>query len=413
MVDRTQADLVCVSHLWWDWVWQRPQQLMSRLARHSRVFWVEEPRLGVGPPGEGFELGEPWPNLRVGRLVSRSDEPTFRRRLDEVLDQTIARAFKVSEQIREAGLGFDSPMQGQLEREVRAAVAAWRGSGPLVLWLYTPAAVPFLDLLGPDLVVYDVMDELSAFKYVPANFAEQERDLLARADLVFTGGPSLYEARRARHPDLHLFPSGVEPDHFARALAPDLPLPPEVRGLPRPVVGYFGVVDERLDLELLARAAALRPAWSWVLIGPVLKIEERALPRLPNLHYLGKRDYQDLPAFLKAFDVALLPFARNAAARFISPTKTLEYMAGHKPIVSTPIPDVITLYGAVVCIAESPETFVAAVEGALEEGAPERERRIRQEDALLRHSSWDRIAGDMQALIADRLARKLAARDAH
>ncbi len=401
MMDGLQADLVCVSHLWWDWVWQRPQQLMSRLAPHSRIFWVDEPRLEIGPPGEGFEVGEPWPNLRVGRLVARGDAPTFRRRLNAMLDETIARAFLVSEQIREAGLGFDSPLQARLEREARAAVAAWRGDGPLVLWLYTPAAVPFLDLLGPDLVVYDVMDELRAFKYVPPRLVQQEQELLARADLVFTGGPSLHAARRDRHPDIHLFPSGVDRAHFARALEPDLPLPPAVRDLPRPIIGYFGVIDERLDLDLLARVAAARPTWSWVLIGPVLKIEERALPRLPNLHYLGKRDYAELPAYLKAFDVAMLPFARNEATRSISPTKTLEYLAAHKPIVSTPIRDVIALYGEVVRVAES--AFVAAVEAPGRRAAGARAAPAPGGRAAARMGP---IAGEMRALIADRLARK-------
>ncbi len=407
MAETSQADLVCISHLWWDWVWQRPQQLLSRLARHGRVFYAEEPRIAIGPPGEGFEVSEPWPNLQVGRLVYRGDKATFRRRLDEMLDRSGARAFKVSEDIREAGLGFDSPVEERLEREVRAAVASWRRN-PLVLWLYTPAAVPFIDLLAPDLLVYDVMDDLSSFKYAPPRLKEQERELFARADLIFAGGPSLYETRKSRHPDVHLFPSGVDQGHFARALEEDLPAPPAVRELPHPIIGYFGVIDERLDLQLLERAAALRPEWSWVLIGPVLKIEERTLPRLPNIHYLGQQDYQDLPAYLKAFDVAMMPFARNEATRSISPTKTLEYMAAHKPIVSTSIRDVIALYGAVVRIADDPEGFVAAAQAALDEGQREGEDRLGRGRDLLRRYSWDQIAGEMHALIRDRLARKLA-----
>ncbi len=404
-----QPDLVCLAHLWWDWVWQRPQHLMSRLAQEYRVFWIESPRIQIGPASEGFAISEERPNLRVGRLVFRSDAATFRRRFDELLDPHTAQAYRVSDDIREAGLGFRSPASARLEREVRAAVASWR-RGPLALWLYTPVALPFVELLGPDLVVYDVMDELSAFKFAAPQLKQQEEELLARADLVFAGGPSLYEARKGRHPDIHLFPSGVEQGHFARALDPDLALPPAIRDLPHPLIGFFGVLDERLDLDLLARAAALRPAWSWVLIGPLIKLQERALPRRPNIHYLGQRDYQDLPAYLKAFDVAMLPFARNAATRFISPTKTLEYLAAHTPIVSTPIPDVLALYGAVVRVADDAEGFVAAVQAALDEGAGEREERIRREEELLRRYAWDRIAGEMRALIRDRLARKLAER---
>lgn len=404
-----QPDLVCVSHLWWDWVWQRPQQLISRLAQHHRVFWTEEPRIEIGPTSEGFEITEERPNLQVGRLVFRGDAATFWRRLNETLERTGAHAFKVSEDIKEASLLFESPAQERFEREVRDYVASWR-RGPLVLWLYTPVVVPFVELLQPDLVVYDVMDELTAFKFAPARLKGQEAELLARADLVFCGGPSMYEARKSRHPDVHLFPSGVEQRHFARALEEDLPLPTAVRDLPRPIVGFFGVIDERTDLDLLGRVAAARPEWSWVMIGPVLKIEERALPRSPNLHYLGKQDYQQLPAYLKAFDVAMMPFARNEATRFISPTKTLEYMAAHKPIVSTPIHDVVGLYGEVVRFAESPEAFVAQVQAGLGESEREREGRIGKERGLLQRSSWDQIAGDMEALIHDRLARKVAAR---
>ena len=406
-MEHSPAQLVCISHLWWDWVWQRPQHLISRLARHYPVFWAEEPRIEIGPPYEGFGVTEERPNLRVARLIFRSDADTFWQRLNETLDRSGGHAFKVSETIQEASLLFGSPAQEQLEREVRAYVASWRGAGPLILWLYTPVVVHFIDLLQPDLVVYDVMDELTAFKFAPPLLRQQEQELMARADLVFTGGPSLYAARQGRHPDVHLFPSGVEQQHFAQALDADLALPEEVRDLPRPILGFFGVIDERVDLELLAASAAARPDWSWVMIGPILKIEERSLPRLPNIHYLGKQDYQQLPAYLKAFDVALLPFARNEATRFISPTKTLEYMAAHKPIISTSIQDVITLYGSVVRIADSPEELVAQVQAALDEAPEERAQRLAREDALLRRYAWDQIADEMYRLIEDRLNRKL------
>jgi glycosyltransferase involved in cell wall biosynthesis len=280
-----------------------------------------------------------------------------------------------------------------------------------VLWLYTPVVSHVIDLLQPDVVVYDVMDELSAFQFAPAELKEQERQLLRRADLVFAGGPSMHASRTGARPDIHLFPSGVDQAHFARALDDATPLPDVLRDLPRPVVGFFGVVDERADLALLAAAADLRPAWSWVVVGPVLKIEEAALPRRPNIHYLGKQSYQDLPAFLKGFDVAMLPFAINEATRFISPTKTLEYMAAHRPIVSTPVPDVIGLYGEVVRVADSPEAFVAAADAALAEEPAARERRASKERELLRRYAWDAIAAEMAALILGQLARGDARRE--
>jgi len=408
-VDDAQPDLICVSHLWWDSVWQRPHQLLSRLARHYRVLWIEEPHIEVGPPGDGFVVVEERPNLSVARLVYRGDRATFRRWFDEKLARIGGAGLVMPGDLRETSLLFGSPVQARLERDVLASLAS-RSRRPRVLWLYTPTALSFVDLVEPDLVVYDVMDDLAAFKLAPPGILEQRAELLSRADLVFAGGPSLHEATRSDRPDAHLFPSGVEQDHFARALEAGLPIPAEVRALPRPIVGFFGVIDERIDLHLLERAAVARPDWSWVLIGPVVKIDEALLPRLPNIHYLGQQDYRTLPAYLKAFDVAMMPFALNEATRSISPTKTLEYMAAHRPIVSTGVRDVVSLYGEVVWIADGPEAFVATVQSALDEGALKRERRLERERDLLRRSSWDRIVDGMDALVRARLGRTLAER---
>ncbi|MBA3943813.1 MAG: glycosyltransferase [Herpetosiphonaceae bacterium] len=401
-MDEMQADVVCISHLWWNWVWQRPQQLITRLAQHHRVFWTEEPHIEIGPPSDAFEITEEAPHLTLGRLILRSDADTFVSRLKQTLTQSGADNFRLPAELREASLLFESSAQERLEREVVEYVSAWR-HGPLVLWLYTPIVANFIDLLKPDLVVYDVMDELTAFKYAPPRLKQQEQALLQRADLVFTGGPSLYEARRSRRPDVHLFPSGVDRQHFAQ----ELPAPLALRDLPHPIIGFFGVIDERIDLELLARAAQARPDWNWVMIGPVLKIEEQSLPREVNIHYLGKQAYGDLPTYLRAFDVAMLPFALNEATQFISPTKTLEYMAAHKPIVSTPIKDVSTLYGSVVRIAATAEAFVAQIEAALGESAGESDDRHHRELELLQRYEWDQIAAQMNTLIEERLQQKL------
>lgn len=403
-----QLDIVCLSHLGWDWVWQRPQHIMTRLAQRHRILWCEEPRIEIGAPGETFEITEERPNIQIGRLIYRSDAATFRARMREMLERSGAQDLGVPEHIREASLLFDSPAQPTLEREVSQFVQGWRRN-PLVLWLYTPMVIDFIGLLQPDLVVYDVMDELAAFQYAPARLREREQELLRRANLIFTGGPSLYAARRAARPDAHLFPSGVEQRHFAQALSPQLPVPAGLAELRRPVVGFFGVIDERIDLELLAEAARLRPEWSWAMVGPVIKIDQRALPRLPNIHYFGKQPYADLPAYLKGFDVAMLPFARNAATRFISPTKTLEYMAGHKPIVSTPIRDVIDLYGAVVRVAEHPQQLVDAVQAALDEQPSQRAARAVDETVLLRRYAWDTLVGEMQRLILSQIERSAVA----
>lgn len=405
-----QADLICVSHLWWDWVWQRPQHLLSRLASHYPVLYVEEPHIEIGPDFNDFLVTERGPNIKTATLMLRSDHDTFWERLRASLDRTVGHPFAVSADVTYASLMFESPEQPRLVQHVQEHAAQWRRPGvPLVLWLYTPVVVGFIDLLQPDLVVFDVMDELSGFKFAPQRLRDQEQELLDRADLVFCGGPSLYAGKKDRHHDAHLFPSGVEQEHFAQALRTDLPLPEDVRDLPRPIIGYFGVVDERMDLDLLAYLAEARPDASFVMVGPTLKIQESSLPRPGNIYYLGKREYAELPAYLKAFDVAMMPFALNESTRFISPTKTLEYMAAHKPTVSTPIPDVISLYGSVVRIADTPEAWVAQLDAALAETAADREARRCTEEDLLQRYAWDTIAAEMHALIQDMLVRKQGA----
>ena len=401
-----QPDLVCVAHLWWDWVWQRPQQLMTRLVREFRVLYVEEPRIVLGEPLEEFRVVREGA-LEVGRLVLQSDRATFLERLQETLDETGRQPFTVSADIREASMQFSSSFQGRLKDEVRRVVAA-RRAGPLVLWLYTPVVVDFIDLLEPELVVYDVMDDLTAFKFAPRGLLEARRELLQRADLVFTGGPSLQRLTAAERPDAHHFPSGVDRRHYAQGRHESLPVAEALRDLPHPIVGYVGVVDERLDYDLLREAVRLRPDWSWVLVGPLLKVEEDALPRAANLHYLGKQSYEDLPALLKGFDVAIMPFALNEATRSISPTKTLEYVAAGVPVVSTRIPDVEALYASVVRFGDDAEAFAAAVAAAVRRDGMDSHDWSQRVDALLDEHAWDGMAARMAELVNEALAAKRA-----
>ncbi len=256
-----------------------------------------------------------------------------------------------------------------------------------LLWYYTPMALAFTRHLKPRAIVYDCMDELSAFAGAPRCLHDLEQELLSRADVVFTGGQALYEHKRHCHPNVHAFPSSVDVAHFARARVPQPDAPDQLR-VPHPRLGFFGVIDERLDTDLIARVAALRPDWHLVLVGPVVKIDPASLPVTGNIHYLGPKRYEELPAYLAGWDVALLPFARNEATRFISPTKTPEYLAAGKPVVSTSIRDVIRPYGTqgLARIADTADQFVAAIEAALQENAAERLRHV---DAFLRQMSWD------------------------
>jgi glycosyltransferase involved in cell wall biosynthesis len=362
--------LVCFSHLRWDWVWQRPQHLLSRLARDLSLFVVEEPL----PPHDDT------PSLDV---VTHGDVTVLTPRIAMSAD------------------GFNDQNNGAIGALLTRFFR--EGFGPadssVAYWYYTPMALG-AEPAGrePVLVIYDAMDDLASFRGAPRALREREAALLLRADLVFAGGPSLYETRRGRHPAVHCFASGVEPTHFAQA-ANGIAHPMDLHALPRPILGFYGVLDERLDLDLLADIADARPEWTLLLIGPIAKLADDALPRRSNIVYLGPRSYAELPAYLAAFDVGILPFALNHATRFISPTKTLEYLAGEKPVVSTPIKDVVDLYGQAVAIAGSAATFVAAVERVLAEGEEERTRRLTAARAAVARGDWDLIAARMRELM--------------
>lgn len=373
-------DLVCISHLRWDFVWQRPQHLLARLAHTRRVFFVEEP-IAV-PAQESLRLdsydwtGPQGEQVTVLRLMQPVAQTRWIGHGDELTQQSYARLLKK----RLADLGVDHPL----------------------LWLYTPMADGFIDALAPSGVIYDVMDQLSAFKGAPAAIAQRDRALLRRADVVLTGGISLYRDKQPYNANTHLFPSGVDVEHFAAAHG--VSQPEDLRDIPRPILGYYGVVDERMDLELIAKLAERHPAWSIVLIGPVVKIDPADLPQAPNLYYPGMRSYDELPAYLAHFDVALVPFAMSDATRYLSPTKTLEYMAAHKPIVSTPIPDVVELYGEVVRIGHTHDEFIAHAAAALH--TDDAAHRLPHETRLLRQNTWEAIAEKIAAI----LERQLTAR---
>jgi UDP-galactopyranose mutase len=274
-----------------------------------------------------------------------------------------------------------------------------------VLWYYTPMALEFTRHLTPMVTIYDCMDELSAFSGAPARLRELEQQLFQRADLVFTGGHSLYEAKRSQHRAVYAFPSSIDREHFAQARTAAERRdrePDDQKDIAHPRLGFFGVIDERFDIELLDSLANERPDWQFMIIGPVVKIDPAILPRLPNVHYLGSKEYKDLPAYLAGWDVALLLFARNESTRFISPTKTPEYLAAGKPVVSTSIRDVVRPYGEVVLveIADSARDFVCSVEHLLSDDH-DRESWLTRVDEFLSHISWNITWSAMWSLVSD------------
>jgi UDP-galactopyranose mutase len=342
---------------------------MSRFARDRRVFFIEEPEFGDG--SVQMRAVEVQRNLWVCTPLIPAATP-------QEQHEQIQR--KLVEQFLES------------QRIVR----------PLV-WFYTPMALPIAAGIHAELVVYDCMDELSAFHGAPPKLVERERQLFERADLVFTGGQSLYESKRLQHPAVFAFPSSVDTAHFAQARS-QTSEPPDQAAIPRQRAGFFGVIDERMDLSLLAKLAEARPSLQIIMIGPTVKISNSSLPRRNNIHYLGGKDYSILPSYIAGWDVALMPFALNAATRFISPTKTLEYLAAGKPIVSTAIRDVVTPYGesGLVHIADE-ITFPTAVDAALSTDLGQYQTHC---DKVLERTSWDKTWTEMLELITGATRRE-------
>ncbi len=359
--------LLCLSHLRWDFVWQRPQHLLTRAARHFRVIFFEEPifKAGISAKLEllarnGIQVAVP---VLPEGMSAKEVVATQRRMVDEL---------------------------------------ARTATSKLALWYYTPMAMSFSRHLHADIVIYDNMDELSAFRGASPEMIENEAALLVRADLVFTGGVSLYEAKRDRHPSVHAFPSSIEFAHFAAARTWTKAEPSDQAGIRGPRLGFFGVIDERLDLGLVDGIARARPDWQLVMIGPVAKIDPATLPRRDNIHWLGSKPYSDLPSYLAGWDVGLMPFALNEATRFISPTKTPEFLAAGVPVVSTPIADVVRPYGekGLVEIAGTAEEVVAAAEALMNRPRPAWVAKV---DRHLAGNSWDATWDAMHRLVGAEL----------
>ncbi|MEO7719683.1 MAG: glycosyltransferase [Capsulimonas sp.] len=302
--------------------------------------------------------------------------------------------------------GLPAEQVERIQEDLLGNFFAERKIDDYVFWYYTPMAIAFTKSFTPRAVIYDAMDELSAFQGAPPELLEREQDLYKKADLVFTGGQSIYEAKRSQHPSVHAFPSSVDVPHFAQGRELQID-PADQTDIAHPRIGFYGVIDERADLELLEGVAKLRPGWSLIMIGPVVKIDEASLPKAPGIHYLGGKSYAELPSYLSGWDVAMLPFARNESTRFISPTKTPEYLAAGKPVVSTSIKDVVRPYGdeGLVKIADTPEEFVTAVEELLSEDGAARQTKA---DELLGKMSWDITWGRMSEMI-DRVLNEAGA----
>lgn len=363
--------ILVFSHLRWGFVWQRPQQFLSRLARTHAVLFVEEPMFDLGDGEEPrVELHSVMPNV----TVACPHLPPADQTKPDIASDLVRYARWALEQVNGEG-SFDRPL----------------------LWYYSPMDSSWsLDQFENRGVVYDCMDELSQFSGAPPELIQNEARLMAHADVVFTGGQNLWDRKRQQHPNVHFFGCGVEVDHFGLAADPGTPVPPDIDFMPRPIIGWFGVIDERVDYGLVAEMANRKPDWSFAMLGPVVKVDPNLLPHAPNLFWLGGRDYSLLPNYCRAFDACMMCFAINKATEFINPTKALEYLATGKPVVSTPVKDVVAQYADLMEIAATPAEFIAALERALHAPDVDRIQRGLKKAAA---SSWESTVAQMEKLI--------------
>jgi len=357
---KKMQNLLCFSHLSWNFVFQRPQHLLTRFSKKYQVFYFEEPKIG----DSDMYIVDMQDGVSIVQLLVTNHDETTSNRIKNLISHVLH------------------------EYNIENYVS----------WYYTPMALQFTDHLNPETIIYDSMDELSAFRFAPPQLLQLEDELFRKADVVFTGGNSLYEAKKNRHHNIHAMPSSIDKSHFgqARTLQHE---PEDQKSIGFPRLGFFGVVDERFDIELLREVSAKRPDWQFVIIGPVVKINPDDLPQASNIHYLGSKTYSDLPMYIANWDIALILFALNESTEFISPTKTPEYLAAGKPVISTAIKDVVNPYGnaGLVQIIDDSESFIAAAEKIFAD--TEKDHWLRTVDHFLENDSWDLTFSKMNTLI--------------
>ena len=363
-------EIVCFSHLRWDFVFQRPQHLLTRLADHFRIYYVEE--------------------------------PLFHQEQDHYTEVVHSNIHIVKPHLK--GSHVDANVAARQKLLLRNLFYKHK-INDYILWYYTPMALEISNDLKPVVTIYDCMDELSAFRFAHPALKQMEKELLTKADVVFCGGNNLYNAKKDHHKNIYPFPSSIDKKHFgaARHIRQE---PADQANIPSPKFGFYGVIDERFDIELVKQVAEQRTDWHFVLIGPIVKIDAETLPRRNNIHYLGSKKYNELPAYLSGWDIAMISFALNESTQYISPTKTPEYLAGGKPVISTPIKDVVNSYGdpGLVHIVNNAAEFIETATREL--ASTDKQTWLQRVDRHLANDSWEITVNNMRRIIYEAIAER-------
>jgi len=386
-------DIVCFSN---DWSGDplSKTHIMRLLARDNRVLWVNS--IGYRTPSvtSKADLGRAWNKLRAWQQPIREVEKNifvFNPMAIPVYGRPAVRAIN----------------QRWLKFQVRRAMRKL-GFRNVIDWVFNPAAAVVAGTLGEDVLIYHCVDEFSAFSGVAADaILELEEQLLRKSDLVIVSSDLLLQSKQKFNPNTVLVRHGVDHAHFRKALDPHTPVPAEVAHLPHPVVGFFGLIADWVDVELMAQIAQRHPEGSLVVLGKATT-DVSMLERLPNVHLLGRKPYEALPGYSKAFDVAINPFRINQLTLNSNPLKVREYLAAGLPVVSTDLPEVAVL--GLCRLATDGEQFLREVDAALATPGPQTEISQR-----IHHESWEarvkEIEGHLAAagLLQPQAARRNAA----
>ena len=366
---KTTMQLVCFSHLSWKFVYQRPQHLLSRFTKDYAVYYIEEFIYSTEEDGYSINITNENVTVIVPHLCNSIKEVRNETKRKEIILKNLFKEHSIQSYI---------------------------------FWYYTPMALAFTANFNPLAIVYDCMDELSAFKFAPPELKTYEQELFKKANVVFTGGNNLYKVKKAQHHNIHSFPSSIDKAHFKAARDNQEEVADQSK-IPHPRLGFYGVIDERFDIDLIKQAADAQPGWHFVLVGPIIKIDASTLPKNKNIHYLGPKTYEELPSYLSGWDIALIPFAINESTRYISPTKTPEYLAGGKPVISTAITDVINPYHelGLVHIVQNAEDLVQMATSEL--SMTDKSEWLTKVDEYLSTISWNATWERMHELMQNEI----------
>ena len=380
-------DIVCMSFVVWDEHWGTPQQLMSRFAKSNRVLYVEQPVsvlsffTGIRSRGAVARQIERWrhgPRQVAENIWAAAPPPVLPMRAHKLVN--MVNAFFIRRWLRS--------QVKKLEMQ------------DVIFWNVQPTMPNIARAVKPALTLFHCVDDFSALPHwwhQPGSLLAREAECCREADVVVCTARKLVETRRKHNANIHFVPNAANVDLFVQVTDPATPVPDDIGALPKPVVGIFGVIDFRTDVDAVAHIARQRPDWSVALVGLVKgDVDLGALRALPNVHIFGKKPTEQLPGYLKAMDCCLIAYAMIEYNQHVFPLKLYDYMAAGKPIVASDMEELRPIEGEQVAIAHTPDDWVPAIQAAIAADTPER---VAERQRVARGQSWDHRVDEISTII--------------